>query len=134
MEKFINLLRNNVRYYTYTLVIAVICLILSVLVMALSSTISLYLVCFFFILNVYLYYFIGVNPYYKGIIYSILPVILSIVILKFLTYLPIPNKWEWLLEGNSRGRGGATEAIFTLILYLIIKITGVKPFRNNFDE
>lgn len=134
MGKIISQLRTNERFYTYALVGTVVCLILSVIVMAFSRTLSIWLVGFFFTLTVNLYYFLGVNPYFKGMVFSILPVLISVVILELITYLPIPEKWEWLLEGNSRGRGGATEAVFALFLFLVIKITGVKPFKHSIDE
>lgn len=134
MERFINRLRNEGKLYIIALISSVVLLILSVFITAISTAVSMGFIGFFFCITMYLYYFLGVDPFYKGLLFAVAPVLISVILLEAIMLIPFPESWEWLFESNSRGRGGITEAVFGIVLLLFIKLTGVKPFKHKDEE
>lgn len=132
MNRIIQLLRTNKKYNLYTFLGVVAGLILSVFLMPVSASLSMGFVGLFFILSMYLYYFLGIDPYYKGIFYATIPVLLTVLISEALRFLPEPI-YRLYTEFDTT-RGGITLAIFTALEVLVVKRAGVKPYYEKFEE
>ena len=131
MKMTVYLLRENYTLFKLAVLLSGIGFLLSIFIMSVSKTWSLILLGVFFVILQYLLIYLGVDPYYKGIIYTLLPIFFTIVITLSLHQIPIVNS---LFENIDVRRGVLTYPIGIILMVLTIKLFDVKPYIQILEE
>ncbi|MFG6115376.1 hypothetical protein ACGTN9_09300 [Halobacillus sp. MO56] len=133
MKSIVEQLRKNNKVYLITLISVMILMIGSAALTSISLIWGQRLILFFLSVMLYLMVFLGVNPIFKGIIFTLIPIALGEIFTELLEFVPEEFYQKWLEADTVRG-GSPASLSFILFIVLVVKLSKVKPYFQQLEE